>query len=178
MAKEPSKVPVKTEAKGAPPAERPRHPLVSLREEIDRLFEDFASGFSLFPFGRRGFEIEPAFRMPSWGVSVPAVDVVEKDKEYRITAELPGMDEKDIELTLSGDMLSIKGEKREEKEQKEEGYYLSERRYGSFQRSFRVPEGVDTDKVAANFAKGVLTITLPKTEQAVKAQRKIEVKAK
>jgi len=107
----------------------------------------------------------------------PAMDLVEKDKEYEITAELPGIDEKNVEIKLSNHTLTIKGEKREEKEEKDKDYYLSERRYGSFQRSFQVPEGVDADKIDASFTKGVLTVKLPKTAEAQKAEKKITVKA-
>jgi HSP20 family protein len=107
----------------------------------------------------------------------PAMDIAEKDKAYQVTAELPGLDEKDIDVTVSDNVLTIKGEKKEEKEEKEKNYYLSERRYGAFQRSFDLPSGVDTAKIEAQFAKGVLTITLPKSAEAQKKQRKIDVKS-
>jgi HSP20 family protein len=110
-------------------------------------------------------------------VPSPAVDITEDDKAYKVTAELPGMSDKEIEVVVSGDMLTLKGEKRAEKEQKEKNFYLSERSYGSFQRSFYVPEGVDHDKIAADFSKGVLTVTMPKTAKAVEQQKKIEVKS-
>jgi HSP20 family protein len=95
-----------------------------------------------------------------------------------VRAELPGIDEKDIDVRLSDGTLTIRGEKKEEREEREEGgsYYVSERRYGSFQRSFRIPEGIDHDKVDASFRKGVLTITLPKTPEAQQKAKKIEVK--
>ncbi|TIO80260.1 MAG: Hsp20/alpha crystallin family protein [Mesorhizobium sp.] len=105
------------------------------------------------------------------------MDLVEKANAYEITAELPGIDEKNIEIKLANNVLTIKGEKNEEKEEKEKDYYLSERRYGSFQRSFQLPEGVDADKIDASFAKGVLTVKLPKTAEARKAEKKITVKA-
>ena len=105
------------------------------------------------------------------------MDVVEKDKEYEITAELPGTDEKNVEIKLSNRTLTIKGEKKEEKEEREKDYYLSERRYGSFQRSFQVPDSVDAEKIEASFAKGVLTIRLPKTAEAQKSEKTIAVKA-
>jgi HSP20 family protein len=106
----------------------------------------------------------------------PAIDIAEKGTAYELTAELPGMDDKGIEVTVSDNVLSIKGEKKEEKEQKDKNYHLSERRYGSFQRSFDLPTGVDAAKIEAQFAKGVLTVTLPKTAEAQKKQRKIDVK--
>ena len=106
----------------------------------------------------------------------PAIDVVDTDKAYEITAELPGMNESDIDVKFSDGTLTIKGEKRDEKEEKKKGYYLSERRYGSFQRSFGVPDGVDVDKIEANFKNGVLTVTLPKTPQAQTSEKKISIK--
>ncbi|TGT07127.1 Hsp20/alpha crystallin family protein, partial [Mesorhizobium sp. M8A.F.Ca.ET.213.01.1.1] len=99
------------------------------------------------------------------------MDLVEKDKEYEITVELPRIDEKNVEIKLANRILTLKGEKKEEKEEKDNDYYLSERRYGSFQRSFQLPEGVDADKIDATFAKGVLTVKLPKTAEAQKAEK-------
>ena len=162
-----------------PPASKTTEwaPFDSLRHEIDRLFDDF------HPFGWRlpcarsmfGFEM-PKLGSDAWTVA-PAMDLVEKDKEYEISAELPGIDEKNVEIKVANHMLTIKGEKKEEKEEKQKDYYLSERRYGSFQRSFALPEGVDADKIEANFVKGVLTVKLPKTAEAQKAEKKITVKA-
>jgi HSP20 family protein len=106
------------------------------------------------------------------------VDVVEKEKSYEITAELPGLDASDIDINFARGTLTIKGEKKEEKEEKKKDYYLSERRYGSFQRSFQVPDGIDTDKIEANFEKGVLKIALPKTAQARSQEKKIPITAK
>ena len=86
------------------------------------------------------------------------------------------MEEKDVELKVANGVMSIKGEKKQEKEEKKKDYYLAERRYGAFQRSFSLPDGVDADKIEAGFKKGVLTITLPKKPEAIKPERKIEVK--
>ena len=147
----------------------------SFRSEMDRLFDRFSGNLG-FPSLRRMFDIEPAWRS-SFSFSAPAIDMSEDEKAYKISAELPGIDAKDIDVSVSGDMLVLKGEKRQEKEQKEKNFYLSERSYGSFQRSFYVPDGVDRDKIAADFSKGVLTITMPKTAKAVQQQKKIEVKA-
>ena len=105
------------------------------------------------------------------------VDVAEKDHAYEITAELPGLDEKDIEVKQSDGMLTIKGEKKEETEEKKKDFYLAERRYGSFERSFRVPESVNTDKIDATFKKGVLTVVLPKKPESQSKEQKISVKA-
>ena len=152
---------------GAPDAWR------SLRTEMDRLFDRFAGGWGL-PSLRRMFDVETAFRYESsFTMPSPAVDITEDDSGYKVTAELPGMGEKEIEVAVAGDTLTLKGEKRQEKEQKEQNFYLSERSYGSFQRSFYVPEGVDRDKIAAEFSKGVLTVTMPKTVKAVSARRRL-----
>ena len=110
-------------------------------------------------------------------MAVPAVDVVEKDNAYEVTAELPGMDEKDIEVKLANGGLTIKGEKQEEKEEKRKDYHVHERTFGSFERYFTVPEWVDRDKIEASFKKGVLTVTFPKKPEAIKPEKKIEVKA-
>jgi HSP20 family protein len=149
----------------------------SFRGEMDRLFDRFSSGFG-FPALRRMLDVEPAWRYErSFSFVTPAVDIIEDDNAYKITAELPGMSDKDLGVTLSGDMLVIKGEKRQEKEEKDKNRYMSERAYGSFQRGFSLPEGVDRGKIAAEFSRGVLTITLPKTAEAQKQQKKIDVKA-
>ena len=107
----------------------------------------------------------------------PVADVVEGERDYRVTAELPGMSEKDIEIALAGDVLTLKGEKKEEHEGKGQNRYVSERRYGLFQRSFALPEDADPEKIEAEFKNGVLTVTLPKRPEAQAKQRKIEVKA-
>jgi HSP20 family protein len=145
-----------------------------LRSEMERLFDRF--GFGMTPF-RNWFDIEPALQVrTSFTMPSPAMDIVEEDKDYKLTAELPGMAEKDIQVVVSGDTLTVKGEKKQETERKEKNYSLSERSYGSFQRTFYLPEGVDRDKIGAEFAKGVLTVTLPKSASAAKSKT-IEVKA-
>jgi HSP20 family protein len=178
MAETASKVPVKTEQKAEhASALQAWRPFESLHREVDRLFEDFGRGFWTSPFRRPTFDIEPSWRRElAWG-AVPSVDVVEKDNAYEITAELPGMDEKNVEVKLVDGDLTIKGEKQEEKEEKKKDYYLHERQFGSFERCFTVPEGVDSDKIAASFKKGVLTVTLPKKPGAQKPEKKIEIKA-
>jgi HSP20 family protein len=179
MAEAASKVPVKTEQKAPARATAMQAwtPLESLRREVDRLFEDFDRGSWMSPFRRSVFDIEPIWqREAAWG-AVPSVDIVEKDNAYEVTAELPGMDEKNVEVKLVDGGLTIKGEKREEKEEKKKDYYLHERHFGSFERCFAVPEGVETDKIEASFKKGVLTVTLPKKPEAQKPEKKIEIKA-
>jgi len=152
-------------------------PWQAFRTEMDRLFDRFAGGFG-FPSMRRLFDVEPLWRDETWpGVTLPAVDVSEDDKAFKISAELPGMSEKDIDVTITGDLVVLKGEKRQEREEKGKNRYVAERSYGSFQRSFYLPEGVARDKVTAEFANGVLTVMLPKTAEAQAQQKKIEVKA-
>lgn len=153
-----------------------RRPIESLRGEIDRLVDDFGQGFWR-PFGRSLFAAESSFQRESTLGTIPAVDVVESEKAYEVTAELPGMDEKNVEVNVVNGNLTIKGEKQEEKEEKKKDYYLHERSFGSFERSFEIPDGVDTDKIEASFKKGVLPVTLPKKPEAQKPAKKIEVKA-
>jgi HSP20 family protein len=145
------------------------HPLASFQREMNRLFDNFFGGFSLAPW-------EPLER----GVTssfTPRVDVSETDKEIKISAELPGMEEKDIDVSLTHDTLTIKGEKKAEAEEKGKDYYRIERSYGSFTRSLPLPVEVDTNKVEATFKKGVLEITLPKTAKALQETKKVAVKS-
>lgn len=174
-----SKIPVKTEPAStpAPAAARIWDPFQSLRQEIDRVFEGFHLGRHFLPFGRTMFDIEPTWPRGMIQGIAPAVDIAEKDKEYQLTAELPGLGEHDVEVKLSNGVLTVRGEKSEEKEEREKDYHLTERRYGSFQRSFMLPDDVDTNKIAASFKNGVLTISLPKSAEAMKAEKRIEVKA-
>ena len=158
------------------PAPTASDPWRSFRNEMDRVFDRFSGSFGM-PSFRRMFDWAPAPRQSTFTFATPSVDVAEDEKTYKITAELPGMEEKDIEVLVSGDMLVLKGEKNQETEKKEENYHMTERAYGSFQRSFALPDGVDRDKIAAALAKGVLTITLPKTAEAQKPSKKIEVKS-
>lgn len=141
------------------------HPFDSFRQEMNKLMDSFFQGSLLRPFDTRleGF--------------TPRVDVVDTGEGIKIVAELPGMDDKDIEVSLTGDALTIKGEKKEEKEEKGKDYYRSERSFGSFTRTVPIPEGIDAEAVAASFKKGVLTVTMPKTKQAIKDAKKISVKA-
>ena len=176
MAEDTSKVPVQTD-KTAPSALHPWRPLESLRREIDQLFEDFGLGTLRSPFRRSLFDVDPFRRAKAAFSGMPAVDVTETEKGYKVVAELPGMDENNIEVKITNGMLTIKGEKQEEKEEEKQDYYLRERSFGSFERTFPVPDGVELDKVDASFKKGVLTVTLPKTAGAQKTEKKITVKA-
>jgi HSP20 family protein len=152
-------------------------PLDNLRREIDSAFDVFRRGFWQSPVGRKVLDIEPFWRKSADWAMNPEVDIVDKSSHYEIRAELPGMEAADIDVKFADGVVTIKGEKKEEKEEKKEDYYLSERRYGSFQRSFTVPQGVDAEKIEANFKNGVLTITLVKSPEAQKNVKKIEIKA-
>jgi HSP20 family protein len=118
-------------------------PLETLRKEVDRLFDDFSDDFWRRPF-RSLAQLEPPWSRRL--AATPAVDVSETDKAYEIAAELPGMNEKNIEVNVAGGGLTIKGEKKEEKEEKQKDYFVSERRYGSFERYFALPDSVDASK--------------------------------
>lgn len=138
-------------------------------DPLGALFGQMNRWFDMAPFGLgRGESGLAAF--------TPSVDVSEDDKEVRITSELPGIDEKDIDITLAKDAVTIKGEKKHENEDKGKDYYRMERSYGSFQRVIPLPAAIDEDKAKAEFKKGVLHITLPKTSEARQERKRIEVK--
>jgi HSP20 family protein len=143
--------------------------------KIDQLFDEFRSGSWRSPLALRFPNVEPFWRGEIWG-KAPAVDVAETEKGYEITAELPGMNESNIDVKVADGVLTLKGEKKEEKEEKNKDYYVSERRYGSFQRSFTVPSGVDVEKIDAQFKNGILTVNMPKSAQVQKNEKKIEIK--
>jgi len=153
----------------------PTHPIAALRQEMDRLFDSFFT----MPFGRRVLDLDP-FRewmpAPITGEFTPRADVRERGDAYEITAELPGLAEDDISVTLEDRLLTIKGEKKEVKDEKHTDYFISERRFGSFARSFRLPDDVEAEKIDASYSGGVLTLTLPKSRKPQKEVRKIQVK--
>lgn len=174
---EATKTPAKAQPEPSTPPARigERDLFGSLRHEIERVFEDFDKGLWGFPARWRG-SLSETLRRPRLAFTLtPSVDVVEKDDMFELTADLPGVDEKNIEVKLSGDALTIKGEREEHKEEKKRGYYISERQFGSFERSFRLPDNVETDKIKAQFKNGVLTIALPKKPGAQKAEKKISI---
>jgi HSP20 family protein len=172
MADAASKLPAQREPEKPPAPSRPWLPFDSLRDEIDRVFDTFR----VHPFWRStAFDVAPLFRREGF-VTAPAVDIAETDVAYEISVELPGLDEKNVEITHANGMLTIRGEKQEESEDKRKDYYVSERRYGSFERSFRLPDSVDEAKISAAFNKGVLVVTLPKTQDTRQPEKKIEIK--
>ena len=141
-------------------------PVFSLQREMNRMFDRFFSDFS----PTRWWDEEIS------GGYLPRVDVKETNKEIRVEAELPGMNEKDIDISVSDNVLTLRGEKRLEREEKNEGYYHVERSYGKFHRDIPLPEEVETDKVDAVFKRGILTIHLPKKPEARRKSKRIEIK--
>jgi HSP20 family protein len=180
MAEAATKLPIKTEA--TPPAQPTKaadwQPFEVLRNQVDRLFHDFQTGFLQTPFYRTLPDIESFWRRDLGFNVTPAIDIVEKDRAFEVTAELPGLDAKNIDIQLSDGMLTIKGEKQEEKEEKTKDRYVSERRYGSFRRTLQVPGSVDAEKIEASYKSGVLTVTLPKSAEAEKKQKTVPVSVK
>lgn len=148
--------------------EHGRDEIVSLREEMDRLYDRFLSD----PFGLSPFD--------GWreiaGQFSPRIDVSETAEEIHVAAELPGMDQDDVEVSITKDRLTISGEKRTEKERAEKNIRTMERSYGSFRRTIPLPEEVITDKVEATFERGVLKITLPKSPESRRRVTRIPVK--
>lgn len=147
---------------------REANPFTALQREIDRLFDDFARGFGAFPSW-------PTLTTGRAADLMPSMDVTENEKEIEITTELPGLDEKDVQINLADNILTITGEKKEEKEEKDKNYRMVERSYGSFSRTLELPEGIDADAVKASMTKGVLKVTVPKPAPA--KVKNVEIKA-
>lgn len=154
--------------KSSVPVTRGSNPIVAFQDEVNKLFGDFFGELSLPNWAR-------ASSGSAFAIS-PATDVSENDKEFKVTAELPGMDAKDVQITAADGYLTIKGEKKEEKKEEREGYFRQERSYGSFQRVIALPDIANFDKAEANFKNGVLTLAVPKKAGAQSKERKIEVK--
>jgi len=177
---------------GKPPEEnraaRAVSPFEEMRREAERMFDAFApDAFLADPFRAPMFaQLAALARRPMEGMwpfatpgtaTPPAVDVAEKAEEYEITAELPGLEPADVDVKVAGGVLTIRAEKRDERERDETGYFFSERRYGTFARSFRLPEDIDRGAIGAVFAKGILTVRLPKVPAAREETRTIAVRA-
>ena len=174
MTEKTAEAPAEAEKKEArvPDQFRERGSIDSLLWDFDRSLDAIRNRFWQSALGRTVSD-----RIETDWAHAPAVDIVEKDKHYEVKAELPGIDPANVEVKLANGLLTIKAEKTEDKEEKKENYYLSERRFGSFQRSFSVPAGVDADKIEASFINGVLVITLPKTSEALEQEKKIAIKS-
>src|SRR6516162_2104110 len=147
---------------------RYRDPFAEVRSEMDRVFDSFL-GRSLF--GR------PALfgRTEAATTIAPDIDIRENDKEIILEAELPGIDEKDIDILVRDGVLSLRGEKKSERDDKKDNFHLVERSYGSFERSFRLPDSADEAQIKADFNKGVLRVVVPKRAEAVKLEKKIPI---
>ena len=147
-------------------------PFSQIRQEIDRVFDSAFSGLG-FPAIGFGRELTPAAQT-DW--IKPTLDVGASDKEYTISVELPGVDEKDVQLELINDTLKIKGDKKQQKEEKEKNYYRMERSYGSFQRVLSLPEDADQDNIKAVYKNGIMNITIPRKAAPKTEVKQIEIK--
>ncbi|HEY0920462.1 Hsp20/alpha crystallin family protein [Devosia sp.] len=151
-------------------------PFDVLQDRIDRMFEDFSSGFRM-PSLLSNWPSMPMTEMGNGGFDlVPSLDLHETDGEIIISAELPGMEERDIDISVADDVLTISGEKKSAHEQKEGERYRSERSYGRFSRSIGLPFDIDAGKVMARYDKGVLTLTVPKPVEAKQKTKKIAIR--
>ena len=159
---------IKKQEAGGAIVPRYRDPFAEMRAEMDRVFDSFL-GRSLF--GRQAL----FGRTEAAATVAPDIDIRENDKEIILEAELPGIDEKDVELVVRDGVLSLKGEKKLERDEKKDNYHLVERSYGSFERSFRLPDSADEAQIKADFNKGVLRVVVPKRAEAVKAEKKIPI---
>ena len=155
-------IPTQWDSYSKPVRYNPEHPFFTLDGDMDRFLNHLNTDF---------FD----FRTIPEGNHFPKVDVTETKNEFSISAELPGIDDKDIDVTLDDGTLTLKGEKKVEKEDKQGEFYSRERSYGSFQRTFKVPETIDQNKINASFNKGILTVKLPKTLESRKEVKKIAI---
>lgn len=145
--------------------ERYDYPFFAFLKDMNKVIDGFFRDFGMAP----GEQDRGAFN--------PVVDVVDTGREITVSAELPGMNQDEIDVSLTKDRITLKGEKKAEREDSGKGYHLVERSYGGFTRSIILPVEVDTEKVRATFKNGVLTVTLPKTEQVLKGTKKVSIKA-
>lgn len=144
-------------------------PFMTLHREMNRLFDDVMRGFEPGMFGSPSMQGS----MSRMGGAWPSMEVVESDKDVRITAELPGLEEKDVEVLMKDGVLTIRGERKSETEDKDRAF--SERYYGRFERRIPIAWEIDPDKVEASFKNGLLTVTMPKTPQAASQVRRIAI---
>ncbi|WP_020589972.1 Hsp20/alpha crystallin family protein [Desulfobacter curvatus] len=148
------------------------HSLSSLHDEMDLLFDDFFNGLGLpLSLSKSGM-----LEGMTGSVLKPRLDLSATDKEYTVSVEIPGVGEKDVNLELIHDTLIIRGEKKQEKEEKKKNYYRLERSYGSFQRTLSLPDDADRNNIKADFKNGVLNITIPRMELAGAKAKQIEIK--
>lgn len=138
--------------------------VINMQREINRMFDSFFRG---------GLSEDEALVASDW---IPAVDIAEHDNEYTVKLELPGVSKEDVKITMQNNVLTVRGEKRKEKETKSSSYHRVERSYGAFQRNFTLPSTVKADKIDAAYVEGILTIVLPKAEEARAKQIDVKVK--
>lgn len=150
------------------------HPVLSLQRATNQLFDRYWQELG-WPLGAAGGLMDRLWTQEKW--DWPRLDLRETDSAIQVTADLPGVDKDNIEVSVQGDRLIIRGEKRSEDERREGNYYQVERSYGSFHRQVWLPAEVNPDKVEANYKDGVLTIDLPKTEEVKAKTKKIAVKS-
>lgn len=150
------------------------HPLDRIRQQFDHLLNEFNSLPSILSRSGR-FDVQPFWTGEFSGVQAPAVDIRETATSYEIAAEVPGADEESLTVKIAHGNLQIKGEKREDKQDKSAIYHLTERRYGYFERTFNLPDGVDADQIRAHFSGGVLNITLPKKPEATRSETTVNI---
>ncbi len=144
-------------------------PLYSLHQAVNHIFHDF--------FRHGDLSLPSVIFSEDMDKFTPRVNLSETEKEYLVSAELPGMNQNDIDVSISRDMLIVRGEKKEEKEENVKGHYRKERSYGSFYRTIALPTEIETDKAEAIYKNGVLSITLPKTKETQQGSKKLSVKA-
>jgi HSP20 family protein len=158
---------IKKQETSGPALRRYWDPFAGMRREMDRIFDSF--------LGQEAVSKPTLSRMTMPGTVSPDVDVHETDKEIVFEVELPGMTEKEINVMVRNGVLSLKGEKKSERDEQKDTYHLVERSYGAFERSFRLPDTVDEDQIKADFDKGVLRIVVPKHLEAMKSEKKIPI---
>lgn len=161
------------EAKGGFPETALQDPLIQLHREMNQLFDNTLRGFGLPSFS---FEV-PWSQFAAPGLLRPQVNIGGNDKEYEISVEVPGVDEKDVKVEITGTTMTISGEKKQEKEEKDKNYYRMERSYGSFRRVLSLPEDANQDEVKAKFKNGVLTVTISRKALPAPEVKKIEIKS-
>ena len=167
-------IPWSRESNRVPDPYRHSDPFMTLHREVNRLFDDVWRGFDMPTFGRlQGLSTNTR---SGWSTGWPNVEVSETDKEIRVIAEVPGLEDKDVEVLLDGDVLTVRGEKKSDHEDKERQF--SERFYGRFERRIALGADVEEGQVQANFKNGVLTVSLPKTEHAHSKAKRIAINGK
>lgn len=152
--------------KSVPISIRQTHPLISLRNELNKAFSQFDRIFEPFNFPKMEFENLPL---------LPAMDIVDDEKHFKVELEIPGMDEKDIKVAINNGVLTIKGEKSTSKQDKDKNYMSREIKYGMYERNIQLPEGIDVQNASASFKKGMLWVNIPKMPEFIKGSKEIPV---